>query len=779
MYLRILKKDLKRKKTMNVILLIFVILAATFIAASANDLITVSGALDSFFAKANVPDHWFGVTSAADVEAFGRLAAENGYDYKVSRLVQIDPKNVFVDGKKLDYSGILSLSSLGDTKLFDKNDREITEINDGEIYVTGHMFLSETNNFYEGCKVLIKQGGAEKIFTIKGYTKDALFGSPMMGITRFAVSENDAALFGGENPSIFSLTVSAKDPDYTDKFNALGLNTMLLSVNRSGVKTTYIMDVLTAAVLMTVSVCLIIISMVILHFIISFTIMEDFREIGVMKAIGLKSSAIRGLYTVKYFAVAVTGALIGAALSFPFGKLMINEVEQKIVISGEDNYIVNILAAAAAGGFVILFAFFCTRKIRRFSPIEAIHSGETGERFRKKSVLSLSRSHLAVVPFMALNDILSGVKSYISMIIIFILGTLLVTIPANTVNTLRSDDIMTAFNMVRSDHIIDMELLFNPKENNAKKIEDQLAYLREALSENNIEANVFQEILFRSRVSHNGSSVSSLSFQGAGDVTADKYAYIEGSAPQNAGEVALSYITAGQIGAEIGDRVEIKLGETTDTYTVTAITQSMNNMGEGVRFHQDAKLDYSLAMGSFGLQIDYRDSPDGEELSQRMDMLRRLYPDDDVYICGEYINNMIGVAEQLDGLKTLILTVVLCVNMLVALLMVKSFVAKEKSEIALLKSLGFGNGSLVLWQSARIGIVLLISVIAGALLSSPLSTLIITPVFRMMGAFSINLAVNAAEIYVLFPLTVLAATMLAAFISAQSLRGISSVEAAE
>ena len=36
MYLRILKKDLKRKKTMNVILLIFVILAATFIASSAN-----------------------------------------------------------------------------------------------------------------------------------------------------------------------------------------------------------------------------------------------------------------------------------------------------------------------------------------------------------------------------------------------------------------------------------------------------------------------------------------------------------------------------------------------------------------------------------------------------------------------------------------------------------------------------------------------------------------------------------------------------------------------
>lgn len=56
MYLQILKKDLKRKKTMNLILLIFIILAATFIASSANNMVTVTTALDSYFEKAEVPD---------------------------------------------------------------------------------------------------------------------------------------------------------------------------------------------------------------------------------------------------------------------------------------------------------------------------------------------------------------------------------------------------------------------------------------------------------------------------------------------------------------------------------------------------------------------------------------------------------------------------------------------------------------------------------------------------------------------------------------------------
>ena len=46
MYLRILKKDIKRKKTMNIILLIFIILATTFIASGANNVVSVMTALD-------------------------------------------------------------------------------------------------------------------------------------------------------------------------------------------------------------------------------------------------------------------------------------------------------------------------------------------------------------------------------------------------------------------------------------------------------------------------------------------------------------------------------------------------------------------------------------------------------------------------------------------------------------------------------------------------------------------------------------------------------------
>ncbi|MDE6580663.1 MAG: ABC transporter permease, partial [Ruminiclostridium sp.] len=358
-----------------------------------------------------------------------------------------------VENEKFEYSNTLALSTLGGIKIFDKNNKEITHINDGEIWVTNVIFNSSENDFHEGGKIFISHNGVEKEFTIKGYTKDALFGNQMVGITRFLVSDNDAELFNTESTVVCSaVEVHTDDKDYRDKFNELSVNTVM-SIDRSMAKMMYIMDLLIAAILLVVSVCLILISMVILRFIINFTITEEFREIGVMKAIGIKNNAIRGLYIAKYFAIALVGTAVGLGLSFPFSRVMLNGISEKIIITGEDNFLINIAAAILAGAAVVLFCFFCTRSIRTFSPIDAIRSGETGERFKKKGIFHLGKSLMPTVPFMAVNDIFSGIKSYISMIIIFIIGTLLVIIPVNTINTLRSDRLITIFNMAESDHV--------------------------------------------------------------------------------------------------------------------------------------------------------------------------------------------------------------------------------------------------------------------------------------------------------------------------------------
>ena len=169
---------------------------------------------------------------------------------------------------------------------------------------------------------------------------------------------------------------------------------------------------ITAGVFLIVSICLIIISLVLLKFTIGFTISEEYREIGVMKAIGIRNSKIQNLYMVKYLAMAIFGAVVGFFAGIPFGDMM-KAQSAKNIVSGDGNDIfVNLICSA---GVVLIIALFCrisTRKVKKFTPVDAIRNGESGKRYKKKGLLSLSKSHTRPVFFMAVNDILSGFRHF-------------------------------------------------------------------------------------------------------------------------------------------------------------------------------------------------------------------------------------------------------------------------------------------------------------------------------------------------------------------------------
>ena len=57
MFLHILKRDLKRKKTMNCIILLFVILSAMFFSSSVNNILSVMGGVDRFLDMAGMKDY--------------------------------------------------------------------------------------------------------------------------------------------------------------------------------------------------------------------------------------------------------------------------------------------------------------------------------------------------------------------------------------------------------------------------------------------------------------------------------------------------------------------------------------------------------------------------------------------------------------------------------------------------------------------------------------------------------------------------------------------------
>lgn len=57
MFWDILRKDLKRKKTINIVILLFIILAAMFVASGLNNVLTVVNGTDYYLNQADIGDY--------------------------------------------------------------------------------------------------------------------------------------------------------------------------------------------------------------------------------------------------------------------------------------------------------------------------------------------------------------------------------------------------------------------------------------------------------------------------------------------------------------------------------------------------------------------------------------------------------------------------------------------------------------------------------------------------------------------------------------------------
>ena len=143
MYLNILKKDLRRKKTMNVIVLLFVILSAMFAASSVNNIIAVATGIDHYFEKAGMSDYFI-ITLDSSNEGLDELLGNETSvtDYKRERSIFADKTNFARNGELLaDYDRAAFIMPIDNAQLnfFDKNNNIIKEVEPGKAYISGIM----------------------------------------------------------------------------------------------------------------------------------------------------------------------------------------------------------------------------------------------------------------------------------------------------------------------------------------------------------------------------------------------------------------------------------------------------------------------------------------------------------------------------------------------------------------------------------------------------------------------------------------------------------------
>ena len=771
---------------MNIILLLFMILATMFVASSVNNIINVTTALDSYFEMADAPDYAAAAMNknlvvdidetVSQASAVDRYATENVLFLSSDNFIYGN-EDIVSKGSNLVHSDICMNYFLSDGSILET-------VRPGEFYMSEGE--ADARGIDVGDQLTIECNGARREFVLADKIKDALFGSKQMTLTRYIISEEDFENFlsaenteeyyGGTLVYIYSSDMETALPQIKPL-----VDNSALTMDRATMKFTYVFDMIVVGLLLMVSMILIIIAFVVLRFTISFTLSEEFREIGVMKAIGIGNFKIRGFYLVKYMGLSIIGAAVGLVLSFPFGKMLMSVSSQNIIVGNQSPVLVNIVCAVLVVAVILLFCYGCTGKVKKLTPIDAIRNGQTGERFRKKSLMSLGKSRLPMAPFLALNDMVSSPRRYGIITLTFFLCLSLLLILSATVSTMNSGSLAATFGWADCDIYLDSKIIAECMlEDGHEKLEKHIDEMEQTLAKHGIPAKCYQEMMFILPVSFGEDESNICIYQGTGS-TMDMYEYTAGTAPQNTDEIAITRIAADKLNATIGDTVTIKTIDGEKEYIISAFFQSMNMQGSGIRLHSDAYINYVQAAASVdGTQITFTDHPDSREIERRMEEIQRIFPDyENIRTCAEATADMIGIGGALDAVKSLVggLTIVLAA--LITVLMERSFIAKEQGEIALMKAVGTRNGKIYAYHTFRFLFVGIMAVMIGEIFTMPLTHLCIDPIFQMMGMeLAVDYVTDPVEMYLIFPVVVLATTTVSAFLTSLYTRKIKSSDTA-
>lgn len=293
-------------------------------------------------------------------------------------------------------------------------------------------------------------------------------------------------------------------------------------------------------------------------------------------------------------------------------------------------------------------------------------------------------------------------------------------------------------------------------------IEDDYKKMEKVLSDNGMPGKVSMEVWYKFRFEWEGKPYT-VTFQQNKEYSAAEYEYTKGSPVMSEDEIAITPTIEKRFGIKMGDVITIDFGSEKRDCMVVGYFQTMNQMGEVIRLHENAptSMEYASAVTSF--QIEFDDNPDDREIKKRIEWLKDYYGIENIYDSAGFCRDCIsaGVVDTMGNVARLLLIITCIVVIMVTVLMERSFIFDETGQIALLKAVGFNNFTIIKWHIYRFMLVGLISEVLAVALTMPVTKLWCDPIWGMMGATNVKYQFEPLSILLVYPGIILAATFVA------------------
>ncbi|PJN56475.1 hypothetical protein PAEVO_31980 [Paenibacillus sp. GM2FR] len=757
MYSRIIRNDLLKSKATTLTTMIFVAAAAMLVSLAAILVVNLSGALNTLMTQAKTP-HFMqmhsGEIDSARLSAFAEQH-HNVDDVQVMEFLNMDGARIRLGEHSLANSvqdNGFSMQSQKFDYLLDLNGSIINPAI-GELYVPVSYMKDGTTKV--GDKAVI----SGKEFIVAGFLRDSQMNSALSSSKRFLVHKHDYAEIKSLGSTEYLIEFRLKDLSELGSFEAAYASAGL---EANGPTVTYklfkmmnaLSDEMMIAVILLVSALVVAIALMCIRFTLLAKIEDDYREIGVMKAIGLRVSDIKKMYLAKYAAIAAVGSMLGFALSVMFKGILLENIRLYMGESENSSYallfgIIGILLVFLA---MLAFVSGVLKRFRNISAAEAIRFGTSQEKNTGAKRFNLSGNRLLNTNvFLGIKDVLARKKLYATSLTVLVISAFIMIVPQNLYNTISSTSFIEYMGIGNYDIRADIQQTDN--------ISEKTAELRNAMNNDRAISKVAVLTTKAFKIKREDGSEENIKVE-LGDHSIFPIAYSKGRAPAAENEIALSALNADELSKKVGDVITLVMEGREKNLTVSGIYSDITNGGKTAKaVFTDNSADMMWSMISAELSDKSLAAARISDFADRFDFAK--ISDIDEFIAQTFGSTINSVKKASHAA----MAIALMISGLITLLFMKMLIAKDRYPIAVMKALGFTNSDMKLQYASRLVFVLIVGIVLGTLLANTLGEMLAGAVISSFGASTFHFAVHPLSAYLYSPLMMIASVLIATIIA--------------
>lgn len=742
---KLVKNDLRHQPLQTFNIAFFIFLAVTFLATASQLTVHLTNSINQLVTSAKTPhilQMHTGDLNRKRLEEFVEKHQEIS-DYQILNFLNIDNAELSINGHSLKdsvYDNGFSVQSPRFDFLQDL-DGQLIEAEPGQVYVPIFYYISKQMKL--GDRLTI----GDRELEVVGFVRDSQMNSSLSVSRRFVISQEDYDVL--EQMGSVEYLIEFRLHDLADSskietaYNQAGLEadgpplltyTLFQLINAFS-------DSMTILALIVISLLIILIALFSIRLTLLAKLEEDYRELSILKAIGIPLRNIQRLFLSKYLVVAGLASSLGFLASFGVKQPLL--VNMKIFFGESQATIWTYLLALAISLLVFSIIAFSMGRLAKQLKYLSLNPDQIHER----EVLSPRFGSLPHILQLALADLWARKKIYTTMLSVFVLSLFVVLLPMSIYSTISHPSFINYLGLGNYDIRVDLSQISGKE----KEVE-------QLISELETDPLIQKISVYRSYMLDYKTETGNKQklWVDTGNQKDFSIKYIKGHAPTTDDQISLSKLRADDMEKKVGDQIPMLINGQEKNITISGIYSDLTNGGKTAK--ASFPVEHQEAVWII-IPITLKTETSSQDFIKAYQDRYTFAKFSDIE---SYRNQIFGSTIQMvSTISWWAFAGSIFLVLLITSLFIRMLFIKDLSQTALLKAIGFSNKQIQLQYVITSSLILILSLVIGNFFALTVGDSLASLLLSTIGIAGVTFIHNPLLTLLLIPLSILTASLLA------------------